>query len=262
MERSPASVASLPDLPPDGGVRPRKERSRNPFAIVLRVSAWMIVLVGVVAGVGVLLFIHRGDAEGSSRVANRELEHLLQPGESIENRAPVLQRNWWDYFRVTHGVLAATDRRLLFIGVPPAALLPREEEPLELGEEIFPYDRLLEVHPARVFLGSLPGIVVVGPLGERTFGVRARERDKLSAVLSTLERRRAALRLAAEAERSAALAVAEVARRPVFHVVQPGEALELIAVRYSSSIDVLRELNRLPNDRIRVGQALLVKPRT
>jgi len=262
VERSPASVASLPDLPPGGGVRPRKERSRNPFAIVLRVSAWMIVLVGVVAGVGVLLFIHRGDAEGSSRVANRELEHLLQPGETIENRAPVLQRNWWDYFRVTHGVLAATNRRLVYVGVPPEAVLPREPEPQLLEQSAFPYDRPIDIWRGKVFLGTVNGIIIRAPEQMRTFGVVSSERPRLDSVLANMRRRQAAIREAAERERQDALALAERTRRPVFHVVQRGEALELLARQYNVSVEQLQGWNNLPDPRIRIGQSLLVKPRT
>jgi LysM repeat protein len=44
--------------------------------------------------------------------------------------------------------------------------------------------------------------------------------------------------------------------------VQRGEALELIGRQYNVSIEQLQEWNSLPSPRIRVGQRLLVKPRT
>lgn len=216
----------------------------------------------VLATVGVLLFIHRGDAEGSARVANREVEFMLERGEAIDWRAPVMARHWWHYFRVTHGVLAATNRRLLYLGVPPEAILPREPEPLLLEQSSFPFDRPIDVWRGRVFLGTVSGIVIRAPGQMRTFGVASSERPRLDSVVTLMIRRQAVIRQSDERERQAALATAEAARRPVYHQVQRGEALELLARQYNTTVEQLQAWNELPTARIRVGQRLLVKPRT
>ena len=252
--------------PPRGGTPPRSPaappRPWRRLRLALRVSAWSLALTLVVAGVGVLLFIHRGDAVGSGRVANRELEFLLQAGEQIAGRAPVLQRHWWHHFRVEHGVLAATDRRLLYVGVPPERLLPREPEPLELQESAFPYERPIDAERTRVFFGTLPGVRLLAPGNERTFGVASRDVAKLDAVLQIAGRRQADLRQEAERARQAALADAERVREPLWHQVQRGEALEVVARAYGVTIEQLVEWNRLTGTGIRSGQRLLVKPWT
>ena len=235
---------------------------RRRLRAALRVSAWSVAFTLVLAAVGALLFVHRGDAAGSARIANRELELMLQRDEAIEWRAPVTARHWWDYFRVTHGVLAATDRRLMYVGVPPEALLPREPEPQVLEQSSFPYDRPIDVWRGRVFLGTVPGIVLRAPGQLHTFGVTANERNRLDSVLVIMNRRQAELRLAAERERQAALARAVQARRPVYHVVGRGEALEIIARQYEVTVEEIQAWNNLPGPRIRIGDRLLVKPRT
>jgi hypothetical protein len=235
---------------------------RRRLRIALRVSAWSVGFTLVLAGVGLLLFIHRGDAAGSARIANRELELMLQRDERIEWRSPVTARHWWDYFRVTHGVLAATDRRLLYVGVPPEALVPREPEPQVLEQSSFPYDRPIDVWRGRVFLGTVAGIILRAPGQVRTFGVTSNERTRLDSVLVIMNRRQTAIRQASERERQAALARAVQARRPVYHVVGRGEALEIIARQYEVTVEELRAWNDLGGPRIRVGDRLLVKPRT
>lgn len=243
--------------------RPRPVPPRGPrWRIALRVSAWSIGFALVLIGVGVLLFIHRGDAEGSARIANREVELMLERGEGIDWRAPVIARHWWHYFRVTHGVLAATNRRLVYVGVPPEDILPREPEPQLLEESSFPYDRPIDVWRGRVFLGTVSGIVIRAPGAMRTFGVTSAERARLDSVLTLMTRRQQAIRDSLEDERQRALAAADSARQPIFHVVQRGEALELIARQYNVSIEQLQAWNSLDSPRIRIGQRLLVKPRT
>jgi LysM repeat protein len=235
---------------------------RRRWRFALRVSAWSAGVALVLGTVGALLFIHRGDAEGSARVANREVDLMLERGESIDWRAPVMARHWWDYFRVTHGVLASTTRRLVYVGVPPEALLPREPEPQLLEQASFPYDRPIDVWRGRVFLGTVTGIIIRAPGQERTFGVASSERARLDSVLTLMQRRQREIRDRDERERQGALALAEGARRPVYHVVQRGEALELLARQYNATVEQLQAWNELPDPRIRIGQRLLVKPRT
>jgi hypothetical protein len=51
-----------------------------------------VALTLILSGIGVLLFVHRGDAEGSARIANREVEAMLERGENIEWRGPGVGR--------------------------------------------------------------------------------------------------------------------------------------------------------------------------
>ena len=244
-------------------MRPRPPvRPRRGWRTLLRVSAWSIGLTLVLAIIGVVLFIHRGDAEGSARIANREVELMLERGETIDWRAPVMARHWWHYFRVTHGVLAATNRRLLYVGVPPEEILPREPEPQLLEESSFPYDRPIDIWRGRVFHGSQTGIILHSPDQLRTFGVASVERPRLDSVLSLMRRRQLSIRDTDEDERQTALRTALAARQPVYHVVVRGEALELLARQYNVSVEQILAWNELPSPRIRIGQRLLVKPRT
>jgi len=240
--------------------RPAAKQPR--WRVALRVSAWGVIVVLCVAIVGGLLFVHRGDAEGSARIANSELELMLERGEGIDWRAPVIARHWWNYFRVTHGVLAATNRRLVYVGVPPEEILPREPEPQLLEESSFPYDRPIEVSRGRVFLGTETGVVIRAPGQIRTFGVAPTERSRLDSVLTLMTRRQQAIRDSLEDERQKALAVADAERQPIFYVVSRGDALELIARQFEVTVDELQEWNALPSQGIRTGQRLLVKPRT
>ena len=242
--------------------RPKPVPPRRRWWLALRVSVWSIGVTLVLAIVGALLFVHRGDAEGSARIANREAELMLEAGESIDWRSPVMARHWWHYFRVTHGVLAATNRRLLYVGVPPEEILPREPEPQLLEEATFPYDRPIDVWRGRVFLGTLTGVIIRAPGQAKTFGVASSERARLDSVLSLMTRHQKAIRDSVEDERQKALVAAEAARQPVYHVVERGEALELIARQYNVTVEQLQAWNDLVTPQIRAGMRLLVKPRT
>ena len=94
------------------------------------------------------------------------------------------------------------------------------------------------------------------------FAVRPADAPTRTAVLTTLERRQTELRAEAERERAEQERLEWLARQPIHHTVQPGEAVISIATRYGLTPDSLRALNGLTTDRLRVGQVLLVKPAT
>jgi len=260
MARS-AERNRLDTIPAIGHIAPGAERRRRPFATALRVSLWGILTIGLTLGLALTLYFHRGDAEGSARIANREMEFVLDPGETVEQRAPVRERHWWHFFRVTHGILAATDRRLIYVGVPPADILGPSDEPQIIEQDAFPFGPVA-VTRGRVFLGTLSGVRLHDPTHERTFGVAPGDRGRLDAVIGVLARRQFAIHEAAEQDRLTRLAEIEAERQPRWHVVSRGEALGNIAQQFGTTVEMLRAWNGLPSDRIKVGQRLLVKPRT
>ncbi|MFN8570959.1 MAG: LysM peptidoglycan-binding domain-containing protein [Gemmatimonadaceae bacterium] len=207
-----------------------------------------------------LLYLNRGDAEGSARLANREIDLLVPKGEVVERRVVVQRRRWYDYFRVTHGVLAATDRRLMYVGIPPEDLLPREREPLELDQFILPYDRSIDISRTRGFPGTLQGVRLSSGNRNVVLGVTALNIPRLDSTLAVVTRRLGEIRAAADAERKAVEAATAASRRAIYHLVQPGEALASIATRYGTVVDSLRVWNQLTTDRISAGKRLLVRP--
>jgi len=234
-------------------------RRRRLGPIWITTSAWgLVLIIGLVVAAFAFL-LHRGDPEGAARIANAEIEAALERDEQVLERVAVRQRYWWDYYRQTHGVLAATNRRLIYIGVPPEPLLRGVDGPPELTQASFPYTRPLEVDRGRVFLGTARGVTLIGPTSRETFAVAQHELPRLDSVLGAVTRKLDTLRAVVDAERRATEAAAAAARRPIYHLVQPGEALDVIARRYGVTVDSLLAWNALPDTRIRIGSRLLVR---
>ena len=219
-----------------------------------------IVLVAGVATVGWWVIDHgRGDAGTTRRLAVAERAVLLEPGEVVLAEVPVAQRLWWDFFRSTHGVLAATDRRLLFVGIPPEPLLHRTAGPFEVVDASFRFARAVGVREGSSRRGGLRLRLASGTQ-QVALEAMAVDAPAMRPVLDTMRTRIDHLRAAGEAERRAVEASSAAARRATYHLVQPGEALESIARRYGTTTDSLMAWNALGAPRIVAGQRLLVRP--
>jgi hypothetical protein len=237
-------------------------RARRRWKLALKAAGWTTAVVAGVTAVGFFLYTRREDVRGARQAARQELEMMLQPREKVEHVAYVAQRRWWDYFRETHGVLAATDRRLLFVGVPPREIITPERGPQVFEQKAFPYDRPLVAERGRVFLGTSRGVVLLAGGEKETFAVDRSDEPVIDSVLGTVAHVQLALREQAERERRAQLYTAWIASQPLYHRVVRGEALISIALRYGTTPELLKEWNGLRNDVVKAGQRLLVKPRT
>ena len=233
-----------------------KRRRANPLA---RLLAWVVApaaVLGVAAGV---LFGSPGSARTARRIADREVQMMLEPGERLEGTAHVAQRHALDYFRETHGTLAATDRRLVFVGVLPRDFLEPERNLPAFDVRVFLYDTVLTLRGARVFFDRAFGIRLHAAAGNEAFGVSRSEWPKVQQVIRAANRHVLAVRQSVERERQA---IAEAAARPPireFHAVKRGESLIAIAREYQTTPESLLVLNSLRDSTIRAGDTLLVR---
>lgn len=225
--------------------------------VALTSSTALLATVALVAAAAIVPPV------GARRVARaaalREVEAQLSSGEQVVARAYASQRRWTDMWRESFGVVVATDRRLLYVGAPPTPLLrPRDDGPLELLVESYPYDAAFTLDPRTLWRGRLRGLVLRTPAAQVDFIVNDAEwKDAERVATASAQARRSATR---EIER-----LDEVMRAPapaaavyVPYVVQRGETLTGLARRFRTSPDVLRQLNQLTTDDIKVGQRLRV----
>lgn len=238
--------------------RPRRRRSR--------VFATIAVLFGFVAlffGGGYTLWQRHLDPVTARSTLTRELAtYALEPGETVRASAFLYWRSPLAYFRSTHAVLAATDRRLLLLTLTPPDPLAREvEESLPTIRDL-PKDTTVQLDTALVMFGVSRGIILRARDVRERWAARNEQWPQVRAVIADLSAVQQAMREDGEAIRLARLAAVERARHPIWHVVRRGEALGSIATRYGATPERLRELNRMSTDRIRAGDSLLIKPRT
>lgn len=236
----------------------------HPMRTLVAALVGTAVVLAAIGVAGWMLYTPRLGAAAAERLARSELALVLDGGETVEQSALVSRRLWWNYYHPIRGVLAATDRRLIWVGVVPRGLLERDpDEPPAFDVKTWAYDYdadSVSARAARIFPGARRGIAVASPADRAAFAVAGREWPHVTQVTGVLNRRQAALREQAERERQGQEYAAWLARQPVFHIVRRGEALFTIASLYGLTPDSLRALNNLPSDRIVIGRRLLVKP--
>lgn len=220
-----------------------------------------MVLLLVVGGLSI--HVYRTQPRPARTLVERELHGgLLAPGEAVQKTVTVFRRRASDYFRATRGILALTDRRLVYVGLAPRDILGPEETLPVFESRDFPTDTMITVSPSRTLLGAAHAIVLERHGDENTFGIPDDEWQDARSIMSSIAARQTvqrgeAMRIRRERERADS-----IARAPKWHVVAHGEALSTIATMYGTTPDRIRELNSLTGDKIKIGQRLLVKPQT
>jgi LysM domain len=238
--------------------RPRRRRSRALTAI----GALIAFLILLFAGGYALWQRHLDPVAARSTLARELSTYALEPGETVRARAFLYWRSPLSYFRSTHAVLAATDRRLLLLTLTPPDPLTREVEVILPTIRDLPKDTTVRLDTGRVMFGRSRGITLRARDVRERWAAREDQWSQVLAVIADLSRLQRTMREDGEAIRIARLAAVERARQPIWHRVRRGEVLGAIAMRYGTTAERLRELNSMSSDRVRAGDSLLIKPRT
>jgi LysM repeat protein len=226
------------------------------------------ILIGLVIAVQFAVHIVRTDPRDARAIAERELQlNTLQPNEHVYRMVSVFKRPAISYFRATRGLLVLTNKRLLYLGLEPRDLLAAPDLPPTFEEREFAIDTNVTVKSGRTFFWIAPAIVIQTPSEELRLGVpsgslpqanlmiTAMEVRHDKAIVASAEQKKELVR--AEAQRKAA----EVERRKAkYYTVRKGDAVATIATQWNTTPDRLRAWNKLPDNKIRIGQVLLVKP--
>lgn len=234
---------------------------------------YTLIIFGMVVAVVVgEMIVHaiRTDPRDSRAIVERELTlNTLQPGERVVRELPVFQRPALDYFRATRGLLVLTNKRLLYLGVEPRDLLAAPDVPPTFVERDFPIDTMVQVSGGHTFLWITKAVRIETPNETLKLGVPSSASSTADVLLASMEtRHKRAVVESADArklqeETVAARKAAEDAwRKPKYYTVQHGDALGGIATQWNTTTDKLRALNNLPDNKIRVGQVIIVRPAT
>jgi len=217
-------------------------------------SLGVLVAIGLVIAYLVSL---RPDVPGARRLARRELQVLLEPQEQVQAAAWARRREWWDGFRETYGILALTDRRALFVGIPPRELVSPERGPQQFVIMQLGRDESLRIRRTRVDLGTASGAVVETDRSRLAFA--SDDEAGLMSILGNVARNRQSDATAQQLAQRVREYEEIVTTTPVYHRVEAGDALSSIAARYGTTEGQVSALNGLTSTTIKVGQRLLVK---
>lgn len=220
-----------------------------------------IVVVGILA-FGYFFFMRHADAPRAWKAADREIASgMLRYGEKVERKAKVFQRRTSEYYRGSNGLLYATSERIIFVGVVPPSSNRSDDSPDVILTSEFPNDTTLDMDLKRLYLMSSHGVKITYPGKlEESFAAYPGETEALDSLVININRRLTAMKDTAAMERRLREAVAKLIREPLYYRIRSGDALFVVARKFSTTPEKLREWNNLTGDRVRIGDSLLVKP--
>jgi hypothetical protein len=193
----------------------------------------------------------------------------LRPQEQIVRTVRVFRRNGTEYFRRTRGILVLTDRRLIYLGVPPRDVTGASDAPAIFDQREFPIDTLVRLKSSFAILGLSRAIKIDSPDGEVVLGVASGgwpQAKLLRQAWDARHKRLMAIGVWGSRVRDARAHLQkeldEYSKRPVYHTVRPGDALGSIASWYETTPEEIQRANNLTGNKIKVGQQLLNRPRS
>ena len=125
----------------------RRSRRNVPVAVWYTLAAFGFALLVVFTQL--MLYLRRRDPRDAQVIVERELTtNTLQPGERVLRMVSVFRRNGVDYFRQTRGQLVLTDRRLIYLGVPPRDITVASDAPPNFDQREFRIDTLTKIEPS------------------------------------------------------------------------------------------------------------------
>jgi LysM domain-containing protein len=219
-----------------------------------------IVIVGIMV-IGYAVFMRRVDARGAWEAAARELNGgMLHYGEHVEDYAKAFQRRPSDYYKASNGLLVATNDRVLFIGIAPSDKLENADAPATILQYEFPNDTLLTIKPRRLYFLSAHGVRISHGRGAaQDFAASPGNEAALDSLVAKVNQHLDAERIEAIREARIRRGVAALIDEPIYYVVKRGDAISSIASRFDTTPEIIRRLNNLPNDKVRIGDRLMVK---
>lgn len=237
-------------------VTPEPARPRHTLLIL------GVGLLALLAAGYLFLMRHVDPAAARTQVASELAALPLEPGERVERTAPIYVRSPWDYFRSSHGVIAATDRRLIVLTIAPSDRFAGETERAVMERREFPKDTTLRATRVRTNYGLSRGVRLAAGGRRATYSVFDADMRAFDSLLANVTQRQDSIHAAArEAARQRRLLVEEM-KKPIWYRVRPGDAVASIAQRFNTTPERLREINGMANDRIRIGDSLMIKPPT
>ena len=229
-----------------------------------------LALAVLVVLIQLALYMRRAEPRDARAIVQRELSaNVLQPGEQVVRTVPVFRRSPADYFRATRGFLVLTDRRLVYLGAPPRDITGASDAPPTFDQREFRIDTLTTLEPSFAVLGLTRALVVDTPDGALKLTVQSGAWPSAQMLRTAWDARHRKLELLGtwaakvrDARAELKRQLDEYMRQPVYHVVRPGDAMSSIASWYEVPVDSIARLNDIVDNRIRIGQRLLIRQGT
>jgi LysM repeat protein len=214
------------------------------------------------------MYTHGRQPRDVQLIVDRELRmNTLQPGERVLRTVAVFRRNAADYYRQTRGLLVLTDRRLLYLGVPPRDITGASDQPPTFDQREFRIDTLVRLKPSFAVIGFARALKVESPdENDVKVGIPSGSWQHAQLMRQAWDARHKTLQgigvwaqRVRDARGQLQKELAAYRRQPVYHVVRPGDAISSIASWYETSTDSIAALNGIVGNKIKVGQRLLIR---